>query len=320
MFLRVVFQNFDSGERPGPVLGRLPRPLREMVRRSLRHQTAGAEHLRTKERAPQSEEFFTSFLDPTLTFSSAVFPTVKSGLEEAQVNKFDRLCKKLSIGPADHLLEIGAGFGGFALHAAEAYGCHVTATTRTPLELAVLERRVREAGLEELVTVAGDDLSELAGPFDKLVSVECLEHLTNRDQEAVFDASARLLRDDALVAIQTTVVPSPFAPGPRGFLKRYGFGGANQMAIGQMIARAAHSHLALIDCEDLTNHYAETVRRWRSTYLASTSAQQSDESFVRLFEFWLSYLEAGFSERRNALVQCIFARPKWRARGLSLPG
>jgi len=266
-------------------------------------------------------EFFGAFLDPTLSYSAALFERPDASLEEASLAKYERICRKLELGPEDHVLEIGTGWGGFCLHAAGRHGCRVTSTTLSAAQRELAEERVAAAGLAERVRVLGRDYRELEGRFDKLVSIEMVEAVGHEHLRDYFRACAERLRPTGRAAIQAIVIRDQVYERARrsvDFIKRHVFPGGCLPSVGALVDAAARaSDLRLVHLEELTPHYAETLRRWRARFrgnLERIRALGLGEPLLRRFEFYLAYCEAGFEERHIGVVQLVFERAACRAR------
>ena len=265
------------------------------------------------------DEFFMLFLDTTMAYSSAVFPSPSSSLEAGSIEKFDRLCRKLALGPNDHVVEIGTGWGGFAVHAAANYGCRVTTTTISAKQFAFATRRVAESGLSDLVTVLDHDYRDLVGEFTHLVSIEMIEAVDWRLYDTFFAACAKLLRPDGRAALQCIVIrDSEFERYKlrEDFIRRHIFPGGvlpSITAITRALSRA--TDLRLTDLEDLGPHYARTLHLWSDRLRVNADQARElgfNEEFLRKWHFYFSYCEAGFSERHVSVVQMVLARGEWR--------
>jgi len=265
-------------------------------------------------------EFFATFLDDTMTYSAALFADASSSLRDASIAKYDRICRQLELDPDDHVVEIGSGWGGFAIHAASTYGCRVTTTTISAEQRRLAERRVAAAGLSDRVRVLLCDYRDLEGSYDKLVSIEMVEAVGHQYLETYFRTCARLLKPDGRAAIQAiTVRDDWYDPEQRqvDFIKRYIFPGSFIPAISALTAASASTDLRLVDLFDMTPHYAETLRRWRIRFLdrwSEIEAMGFDERFRRLWEFYFRYCEGGFAEAILGSVQLVFAKPLARSR------
>ena len=261
------------------------------------------------------EDFFAAFLDPSLTYSSAYFTEEMPDLESAQREKLDRVCRKLDLGPGDHVLEIGTGWGSFALHAARNYGCRVTTTTLSSEQARYAVGQVESHGLRDRITVLQQDYRQLAGKFDKLVSLEMIEAVGVRYYPTFFRCCSDLLRPDGAMLLQAIVVDDRhFAHDARhvDFIKKYIFPGGvlpSISVIAQTVAEA--TDLQMGHLEDMSAHYARTLRIWRERLLAAWSHLRvlgKEEAFLRCWEFYFAYCEGGFRERRVGVVQTLLAK------------
>ncbi len=264
-------------------------------------------------------EFFRLFLSPDLMYSSAIFASAQDTLEDASFRKLERIAEKLRLGPDDHVLEIGTGWGGFALHAASRYGCRVTTTTISREQYTLASARVAEAGLQDRITVLQQDYRDLQGQYDKLVSIEMVEAIGAPNLPGYFAALGRLLKPDGLALLQAiTIEDHRYTQALRAvdFIKRYVFPGSFIPSIAALIdAKARNSDLALVHLEDFGASYARTLHIWRERFLQQRDAvlaQGFDEPFLRLWEFYLAYCEGGFLERSIGVAQLLLARPDCR--------
>ncbi len=263
--------------------------------------------------------FFAEFLDPTMTYSSAVFCSPEDDLETAQINKLDRICRKLDLGPADHVIEIGTGWGSFAIHAAGRYGCRVTTTTLSAAQAAMARTRIAAAGLAERVTVLEKDYRDLEGQYDKLVSIEMIEAVGVRYFPAYFRRCSELLRDHGAMVLQAiTVDDRHFEHDARheDFIKLWIFPGGVLPSVAVIAERVARdTDLQQAHLEDLTSHYAETLRRWEQNLHRAwprLKANGRSEEFLRCWEFYFHYCRGGFLERRVGVVQSLLVKPGCR--------
>lgn len=271
-------------------------------------------------------EFFSLFLSPDLMYSSAIYAGEHDTLEAASTRKLDRICDKLRLAPSDHLVEIGTGWGGFAVHAARTRGCRVTTTTISREQHALASRRVAEAGLQDRVTVLLSDYRDLQGEFDKLVSIEMIEAIGPQYLDTYFASLGRLLRPHGLGLVQAiTIEDHRYAQAVRSvdFIKRFIFPGSFIPSIAAMLeAKARSTDLALVHLEDFGPSYARTLHDWRQRFVAqreAVRAQGFDERFLRMWEFYLAYCEGGFLERSIGVAHLLLAKPGYRG-GSYLPG
>jgi cyclopropane-fatty-acyl-phospholipid synthase len=265
------------------------------------------------------DDFFELFLDSTMAYSSGIFASPETTLEQASVAKFDRICHKLGLGPGDHVIELGGGWGGFAIHAASRFGCRVTTTTISARQFDRAIRAVQEAGLAEMVTVLNQDYRDLKGVHSHLVSIEMIEAVNWRDHDAFFETCARLLRPDGRAAIQCIVIDDreyERAKSHDDFIKRYIFPGGCLPSTAALVRSAATAtDLRLTHLDDIGPHYARTLNHWRArfeTRATDVRALGYDEAFLRMWRYYLAYCEAGFLERHVSVVQMVLARRGWR--------
>jgi len=271
-------------------------------------------------------DFYALFLDETLTYSCGIFDSPECSLQEASVAKYDRICKKLQLSNKDHVLEIGTGWGGFAIHAASQYGCRVTTTTISRAQHDLALERIRTAGVENRVQVLFKDYRDLKGRFDKLVSIEMIEAVGHHYLETFFRCCSNLLTERGVMLLQAiTIADHAFEKHKKevDFIKRYIFPGScipSVTAMGDAVAAA--TDLRLVHLEDITPHYARTLRTWRERFfenIGQVRALGYSETFIRMWEFYLCYCEAGFQERYLGDVQMYFAKPLWRGEPLLPP-
>ena len=269
--------------------------------------------------------FFELFLDETMTYSSAVFPTPDTPLADASRHKYDLLLDKLGVRPGHRLLEIGSGWGGMAIRAAQR-GCEVTTTTISQEQLHEARKRVANAGLTERVTVIDSDWRDLDGRFDRVVSIEMIEAVDWRDYEDYFATIERCLAPGGRAAIQAIVLPNARwerAKNTEDFIRRFVFPNGFLPSLAAIEAAVSSStSLRIGHVEDFGAHYAETLRVWRERFderLDDVAALGLDERFQRLWRFYLAYCEAGFRERHCSLVQMTFEDHRSTARDAVRP-
>ncbi len=271
-----------------------------------------------------SDELFTAFLDPTLTYSCAVFEGQGSSLQEASLTKLDRICRKLELKATDRVLEIGTGWGSFALYAACRYGCSVTTTTVSERQYEAASERVGATGLQGRVTVLKSDYKQLSGRWDKVVSIEMIEALDWREYDDYFASCANLLEPTGLMALQAIVIsPRHFDRSKRSadFIKKMVFPGSCLPSVDAIVRSASRAgSLRIIDLEDIGDHYAETLSRWRQNLERNTALPSflvPGEPLRRLWDMYLGYCEAGFREGRISDVQVVMAGEGRRAATLA---
>jgi cyclopropane-fatty-acyl-phospholipid synthase len=262
-------------------------------------------------------ELFCRMLDPTMSYSCAVFEDAGMTLEEAQLAKLELICEKLDLRPGDRLLEIGTGWGALAIHAAATRGCRVTTTTISREQHEYAVAAVRRAGLEDRVTVLLEDYRDLTGRYDKLVSIEMIEAVGWRHTGAFFARCSELLAPHGVMLLQAITIDDrayEVEKASRSFMNTRIFPGGCLPSL-ETVTRAAarRTDLQVVGLEDITAHYVETLRRWRrrfSVHAGELAGLGYDERFRRLWTLYLSYCEAGFAERRILDLQVVLAKPR----------
>ena len=259
-----------------------------------------------------SNDFFKLFLDPSLMYSSAVFESENMSLEDASDYKKELICKKLDLKPMDHLVEIGSGWGGFAIYAAQHYGCRVTTITISQAQYDEAVIRVSEAGLAHRIDVQLKDYRLLEGKFDKLVSIEMVEAVGAQYLSTYFDQCKALLKPKGLAFIQAITIEDfryKKALGTVDYIKRYIFPGSFIPSVSVLTQTASESGLRLKHLNDIGLSYAKTIHHWRARFLIAREevlALGFDENFIRMWDFYLCYCEGGFKEGVISNVHLLF--------------
>ena len=260
-------------------------------------------------------DFYHLWLDPSMTYSSARFESATQSLEDAQAGKYDALCTKLKLGPEDHVLEIGCGWGGFAVHAAKYYGCRVTGVTISEAQAAFARNRVATEGLDR-IEIRIQDYRHITGTYDKIVSIEMLEAVGDKYHASFFSKCAEVLSPNGLLGIQMITVPDCRYGSLKGgvdWIQRHIFPGSLLLSVGRIndvLGRTGD--LFMHDLEDLGADYARTLSEWHEnfkTVRAQVEALGFDEPFIRTWNYYLKYCEAGFSSRNISVVQAVYTRP-----------
>lgn len=297
---------------------RLLQPLR-LAWRWTRRNTRSGSRRNIAEHYDLSNEFFALMLDPTLTYSSGIFPHPDATMEEASLAKYDRICRKLQLKPSDHVLEIGAGWGGFALHAASRYGCRVTTTTISRQQYDEALPRIKSAGLEHRVTLLLSDYRDLAGAYDKLVSIEMIEAVGEKMLDTYFAQCSTLLKPHGMMLLQAITIPDQRYDEYRksiDFINRYIFPGGflpSFSAISGSLRRK--TDLQLFHLEEFGSHYARTLALWREAFRARLDRVRClgfDERFIRMWDYYLCYCQTGFEERQIGVSQMVLTKPDCR--------
>ncbi len=312
--MRLMLQNSEALGGMERGLARLSAPLRQFAH-ALRRNTRAGSRSNISAHYDVGNDFFQLMLDETMMYSCALFEHPGQSLAEAQVAKLDRLCRALDLRPSDHVLEIGTGWGGFAIHAAGRYGCRVTTTTISAAQFGLAQERVAHAGLADRVTLLREDYRDLNGRYDKLVSIEMIEAIGHRQYETFFGRASALLAREGRMALQSITIADRLYKRTRDevdFIKRYIFPGACIPSVSALAgAMAASSDLKIVSLEDIGPHYATTLAAWRANFFGQLPQVRElgySDAFVRLWEFYLCYCEAGFAERQLGDVQMVLAR------------
>ncbi|MEO7051271.1 MAG: cyclopropane-fatty-acyl-phospholipid synthase family protein [Rhodanobacter sp.] len=264
-------------------------------------------------------DFFSLFLSPDLMYSSAIWSGPADTLETASERKLELICRKLDLQPTDRVIEIGTGWGGFALYAAQHYGCHVTTTTISREQHALASARIAAAGMAGHVTLLLEDYRDLDGQYDKLVSIEMVEAIGAPYLDVYFEKLGSLLKPDGVALVQAiTIEDQRYAQALKSvdFIKRYVFPGSFIPSINALLtAKTRASDLGLIQLEDFGSSYALTLKAWRERFMSKLGrvrAQGFDEHFIRMWEFYLAYCEGGFRERSIGVAHLLMAKPGYR--------
>lgn len=307
----VLFEFEGNWARIGKQLLRLGQWLRRNTKRQSRRNIAAHYDL--------GNELFELFLDPTMMYSAAVYPRADSGLEEAAVHKLDLICRKLELTEADHLLEIGTGWGGLAIHAAREFGCQVTTTTISSEQHRHACDRVRAAGLEDRVTVLARDYRDLDGQYDKLVSVEMIEAVGTSFFDTYFRVCSERLKPHGRMLLQGIVmVDRHYQHYVRtsDFIKKYIFPGGSLPSLAVILDSIARvTDLQMVGLHDIGVDYARTLREWCRRFMLRLDDVRRlgyPEEFIRMWQYYLCYCEAGFTERAISDVQLVFDKPACR--------
>ena len=292
----------------------------DRLRHRLRRNSRAGSRRNARAHYDLGNEFFALFLDETMTYSSGIFTDPARELREASIEKLDRICRKLDLGPRDHVVEIGCGWGSFAIHAAARYGCRVTAATLSRGQLGEARRRVAAHGLDDRVQIVLRDYRDLHGAFDKLVSIEMIEAVGHEHLPGFFGKCASLLRPDGAMLLQAITMPDRRYRRylhSSDFIRRFVFPGSNVPSLRAMQA-AVHraTDFRLVHLEDFGPHYARTLRAWRDAFEARYGEARAlgyGERFLRMWRYYLCYCEAGFARRYTGVVQMLLDRPDRRA-------
>ncbi len=313
--MRLLLQNREVLDGMEGGFARLAAPLQKALHWTSRNTRRGSRR-NIHAHYDLGNDFFQLFLDPAMMYSSAIFERPGMTLEQASVAKLERICRKLKLKPGDRVMEIGTGWGGFAMHAARHYGCHVTTTTISPSQHARARERIDAAGLSSRIELLFTDYRDLSGQYDKLVSIEMIEAVGHQYYDTYFKQCGRLLKPDGMMLLQAiTIADHRYEAAKRSvdFIQRHIFPGScipSVAAITGAVARA--SDMRVIDLKDIGPDYAVTLRCWRDNFFANLEQVRAlgyAESFIRMWEFYLCYCEAGFIERVIGDVQLLLVKP-----------
>lgn len=263
-----------------------------------------------------SNDFYGLFLDGSMTYSSGLFDNRTISLEEAQFQKYDRLCQKLHLKPSDHILEIGSGWGGFAIHAVKNYGCRVTTITISKEQYEFAKERFTREGVADKIDIRLQDYRLMDGAYDKIVSIEMLEAVGHDFLETYFEKCHQLLKQNGLLGLQVITSPdSRYDQFRKGvdWIQKHIFPGSllpSISALNSAVNKTGDMHL--LDVKDFGKDYARTLSLWREAFnkkIGQVKELGFDDSFIRKWNYYLSYCEAGFTMRNISVVQLIYTRP-----------
>ena len=296
----------------------LTKPLQKLFHRLTRNTRDGSRR-NIAAHYDLGNDFYALWLDRRMMYSSAIFQHADMSLELAAVAKLDRICRKLDLGPGDHVLEIGTGWGGFAIYAAENYGCRVTTTTISKQQHDYARDAIAKAGLQDRITLLQSDYRDLEGQYDKLVSIEMIEAVGHEYHDTYFGKCCELLKRDGLMLLQAITIADQHyerAKNTVDFIKRYIFPGGcltSVTAMSDTLTRV--TDMRIVDLEDIGPHYATTLQRWRERFFDNIDAIRGmgfSEEFIRMWHYYLCYCEGGFLERAIGNVQMLMMRPDAR--------
>ena len=314
--IQIVIKNQEVQKSLEGGLAKLISPINRYIHRSRRNTVSGSKE-NIVAHYDLSNEFFQTWLDKSMTYSCAIFEPEDLSLFDASKEKLDRICRKLNIQADDHVVEIGTGWGSFAVHAAKEYGCRVTTTTISNQQHAYVSDLIEKEDLKDKITLLKNDYRELKGQYDKLVSIEMIEAVGYNFIQQFFQTCSDLLKPNGLMAIQgITYHEQGFDNHLNSvdFIKKYIFPGSNLISVNHVLSVIKNfTDLSLVHLEDITKYYAETLKLWREKYKEEMSKIKkmgySDE-FLRMWDYYFIYCEAGFRERFIGDVQLVMAKPK----------
>jgi len=317
--IRLAARNMPAIDRARTRLLPLTRPF-ELIRARRRPNDREQRRRDIASHYDLGNELFSRMLDPTMTYSCALFEDRHMSLEAAQEAKLEMVCRKLDLGPNDRVLEIGSGWGSFSIYAARTRGCQITTTTISREQHDYVVEQVSAAGLSDRVTVLSQDFRDLSGRYDKLVSIEMIEAVGWQNVGHFFERCSRLLEPDGAMLLQAITIDDrayEVEKASRSFIKEYIFPGGTLPSIAVITDRLARrTDLQTLAVDDITLHYVETLRQWREAFIAHTEELEQlgyDERFRRIWMLYLAYCEAGFAERRISDIQMLLTKPRYRS-------
>ena len=313
--VRIFLRNRDVLDSMDYGLTRLKAPLHKIMHVFSRNTRSGSKK-NISAHYDIGNDLFKIFLDDTLMYSSAYYKQPDMSLAEAAVAKLDLVCQKLDLKPQDHLLEIGTGWGGLALHAAQHYGCEVTTTTISEEQYQLASKRVKHHGLEHRIHVIKQDYRDLTGSYDKLVSIEMIEAIGHQYMKTYFEKCCSLLKPDGIMLIQAITIKDQLyksALKDVDFIKKYILPGGFLPSIAAMSQTIIqYTDMKLFHLQDIGPHYARTLKDWRERFFAKLDDIRKlgyPDEFIRLWEYYFCYCEGGFIERDIGTVQMVLTRP-----------
>ena len=262
-----------------------------------------------------SNDFYKLWLDPTMTYSCGYFNNDSVSLEQASIEKIDRICRKLKLNENDHILEIGTGWGSFSLYAAKQYGCTIDTVTISDAQYEYASGKIESSGLGSKINIFNKDYRKIEGQYDKIVSIEMIEAVGHQFIPQYFSKISSLLKEDGLLAIQgITYNDQNFEQYKNSvdFIKKYIFPGSCLISVAQISdVIKEYTDLAIVDMEDITKHYAETLNRWKVKFMKvipEVKRMGFSEAFIKMWEFYFVFCEAGFLERNIGDIQLVFSK------------
>lgn len=311
--VRLLLRNRDVLDALESGLARLVTPARRLYH-AFNRNTRSRSRRNIAAHYDLSNAFFATFLDETMTYSCALFERPAVSLRAASLAKYERMAQLLDLQPTDHLVEIGTGWGGFAIYAASTYGCRVTTTTISEAQYEFAVESVLAAGLQDRVTVLKRDYRDLSGAFDKLVSIEMIEAVGHEHYDSFFAQCSALVKPDGRAVIQAITIRDERYERARrevDFIKRHIFPGCCIPSRLVLETNARRNGLHMVRTDEIGLHYAETLHRWRDNMLANTDRIEAlgfDQRFRRMWDYYFSYCEGGFLEETIGTAQIVFAR------------
>ena len=313
--LRILIRNQEVLEKVDAGVALLSSPVRKLLN-ALNRNTRGGSRKNIAAHYDVGNEFYQLWLDPSMMYSCAYFDYDGAPLEHAAMEKLDRICKKLELSDSDSVVEIGTGWGGFAIHAAKHYGCHVTTTTISQQQYAFAQQAIADAKLEDRITLLFKDYRDLDGEYDKLVSIEMIEAVGHEYHDIFFKQCCDLLKPSGQMLLQAITIADQRYDQYKNsvdFIKRYIFPGGCLTSVTDMTRTLTqNTDMRVIHLEDIGPHYATTLHHWHERFSARLDEIRQlgySDVFLRMWRFYLQYCESAFIERSIGDVQMLIMRP-----------
>ena len=314
--IRLGIRNLPLIENAHPILSAISR-LRNIRGHRRRPNTVDGSRTNISHHYDLGNEFYRLFLDRTMAYSCAYYSDSSDSLEQAQLSKFDRICSKLGFQPGDRVLEIGTGWGGFAIHAAKNYGCQITTTTISSQQFEYAKEWARQSGLQDRIDVLNNDYRELQGSYDKLVSIEMFEAVGHQYYDDFFKACDRLLVPTGKMLIQTITMNEERFPKyvkECDWTQKYIFPGGELASFNEILRSTTRAtKLSMCESEDIGAHYIHTLNAWLERFhnaLPNVQHLGFDDRFIRMWDYYLAYCAAAFAERYINDVQLVFVKDR----------
>jgi cyclopropane-fatty-acyl-phospholipid synthase len=322
--VRIFLRNREVLEQMDNSFSRLKGPIHKLLHWFSRNTRKGSRR-NISAHYDLGNDLFELFLDPTMMYSCAYYKTPDMSLDDAAVAKLDRICQKLELTADDHLLEIGTGWGGFAIHAAKHYGCQVTTTTISREQYELACKRVQKEGLQDKITLLFEDYRDLQGQYDKLVSIEMIEAIGHQYLDTYFEKCSSLLKPHGMMLLQAiTIADQRYKSALRDvdFIQKFIFPGGFLPSVAAMCGSLSRvSDMKMFHMDDIGPHYARTLADWRQRFfdrIQEVRAHGYSDAFIRMWEYYLNYCEGGFIERDIGTVQMLLTKPGCRRSPVSI--
>jgi cyclopropane-fatty-acyl-phospholipid synthase len=318
--IRLFVKNRDILQKIDGSLVNLASPIQKLFH-GFRHNSIEGSRKNIRSHYDMGNEFFEIFLDPTLMYSSAIFTNTSMSLEEAAIEKVRIICEKLELKPTDHLIEIGTGWGGFAIYAATHYGCQVTTTTISKEQFEYTQKRIKSLGLEGKINLLFEDYRNIVGEFDKLVSIEMIEAVGLNNLDIYFETCSKLIKPDGLMLLQAITIRDQYFEAAKksvDFIQRHIFPGSGIPSINSIVESCTKkTDMTMINQQDYAEDYAQTLWHWSKRFdlnIQKILDLGYPEFLPRLWHFYFSYCEGGFRERAIGLSQILLSKPRYKNR------